>query len=185
MNRPPTTGDTTTMAAATLPAYHLTEQQVRLLEHIATESTARTIAADPELPWERADVDAAVKELLTVTGTRTAPQLVAWGTAHRIITNTAQPCTVLTAKSRLPRRLHRVLVGWVGGRTAPELAADFDVATTTVRSYGRDLRAWLVVRSQVQASIAAVLSGLVLLSDIDPSWPSEPLHHAVTQGQAA
>ncbi|MFJ7275496.1 hypothetical protein [Kitasatospora sp. NPDC098663] len=162
----------------TLPAHTLTGQQVRLLGHIATESTARTIAADPDLPWERAEVDAAVKELLAVTGTRTGPQLVAWGTAHRVITDTAQTCAALTADIRLPRRLHRVLVGWVGGRTAPELAAGFDVATTTVRSYGKDLRAWLGVRTQVQASIAAVLSGLVLLSDIDPSWPAEPLERA-------
>ncbi|MFF3006700.1 hypothetical protein ACFVTF_28305 [Kitasatospora sp. NPDC057940] len=167
------------------PAHTLTGQQVRLLGHIATESTARTIAADPELPWERAEVDAAVKDLLAATGTRTASQLVAWGTAHRIITDTSQPCAALTADIRLPQRLRGVLVGWVGGRTAPELAADVGIATTTVRSYGRDLRAWLGVRSQVQASIAAVLADLVLLSDIDPAWPAEPLHHAASCSQAA
>ncbi|MFJ9446413.1 hypothetical protein ACIRRH_31820 [Kitasatospora sp. NPDC101235] len=171
--------------AIALPAHTLTEQQVRLLSHIAVESTVRTIAADPELPWKPAEVDAAVKNLLMATGTRTASQLVAWGTAHRLITATAQPCAALCADIRLPRRLDRVLVGWVGGRTAPEIAADFDVTAATVRGYGKDLRAWLGVRTQIQASIAAVLAGLVLLSDIDPTWPAEPLHRAAPRGQAA
>ncbi|MFJ7279767.1 LuxR C-terminal-related transcriptional regulator [Kitasatospora sp. NPDC098663] len=170
---------------AVLAPHRLSGQQVRLLEHIAADATTRTIAADPELPWERTEVDAAVTALLSATGTRTASQLAAWATAYRIITDTAQPHTVLAPDIRLPRRLRRVLAGWVGGRTAPELAADIGIATTTVRSYGRDLRAWLGVRSQVQASIAAVLAGLVLLSDIDPAWPAEPLHHAASRSQAA
>ncbi|MFD4533579.1 hypothetical protein ACFWNL_21205 [Kitasatospora sp. NPDC058397] len=171
--------------ATALPAHALTEQQVRLLGHIGAESTVRTIAADPELPWARAEVDAAVKELLAVSGTRTESQLVAWGTAHRLITDTSQPCAALAAEIRLPLRLHRVLVGWVGGRTSPELATDFDVTPSTMRGYSRDLRSWLGVRSQVQASIAAVLAGLVQLRDVDPSWPAEPLHHAAACGQAA
>ncbi|GAA2971978.1 hypothetical protein GCM10010519_03890 [Streptomyces lactacystinicus] len=173
------------MTTTALPAHTLTGQQVRLLGHIAAESTVRTIAADPELPWGPGAVDVAVTELLAATSTRTAPQLVAWGAAHRLITDTAQPCAALCADIRLPRRLHGVLVGWVGGRTAPELAADSDVTAATVRGYGKDLRAWLGVRTQIQASIAAVLAGLVLLSDIDPTWPAEPLHHAEPRGQAA
>ncbi|MFF2747728.1 hypothetical protein ACFVVA_19515 [Kitasatospora sp. NPDC058048] len=173
------------MTATALPAHTLTGQQMHLLGHIAAESNLRTIAADPELTLERAEVDATVTELLTATGTRTAPQLVAWGTAHRLITDTAQPCVALCADIQLPRRLDLVLVGWVGGRTAPELAADFDVTAATVRGYGKDLRAWLGVRTQIQASIAAVLAGLVRLSDIDPTWPAEPLYHAAPRGQAA
>ncbi|MFE4514701.1 hypothetical protein ACFRMQ_10995 [Kitasatospora sp. NPDC056783] len=173
------------MTTTARPAHTLTGQQVRLLGQIAAESTIRTIAADPELPWGPSAVDAAVKELLTATGTRTAPQLVAWGAAYRLITDTAQPCAALCAGIRLPRRLDRVLVGWVGRRTAPEISADFDVTAATVCGYGRGLRAWLGVRTQIQASIAAVLASLVRLSDIDPAWPAEPLHHAEPRGQAA
>ncbi|MEU1287434.1 hypothetical protein [Kitasatospora sp. NPDC005856] len=38
--------------------------------------------------------------------------------------------------------------------------------------------------SQIQGSIAAVLAGLVLLSDIDPTWPAEPIQPFVPCGQA-
>ncbi|MFD0404710.1 hypothetical protein [Kitasatospora sp. NPDC127116] len=171
--------------ATAWPTHTLTEQQVRLLGHIATESTIRTIAADPELPWDNTEINPAIQNLIAVTNTRTAAQLAAWGTAHRIITATAEPCTALTTPICLPPRLYRVLVGWVGGRTALELTVDFDVTATTLRGYGRDLRAWLGVRTQVQASIAAVLAGLVYLSDIDPTWPAEPLRRTVPRGQAA
>ncbi|MFG2918316.1 hypothetical protein ACGF0D_36200 [Kitasatospora sp. NPDC048298] len=171
--------------AIALPAHTLTGQQVRLLSHIAAESTVRTIAADPELPWEPAEVDAAVKGLLMATGTRTACQLVAWGTAHRVITDTAQPCTALTTPICLPPHLYRILVGWVSGRTTPELTIDLDVTTATARGYGRDLRVRLGVHTQVQASIAAVLAGLVYLSDIDPTWPAGPLYRAAPRRQAA
>ncbi|MFJ6620051.1 hypothetical protein ACIQOW_21065 [Kitasatospora sp. NPDC091335] len=173
------------MATAALPAHSLTGQQVRLLRHLGAESTVRTITADPELSWERTEVDAAVKDLLTATGTRTASQLVAWGAAQRIITETSEPCTALAVSIQFPQRLRRVLVGWVGGSTAPELAADFGVTAATVRGYGRDLRAWLGVRTQIQGSIAAVLAGLVLLSDVDPTWPAEPLLRTEPRGQAA
>lgn len=76
-------------------------------------------------------------------------------------------------------------MGWVGGRTSAEITVDFDVTTATLRGYGRDLRARLGVQSQVQASIAAVLAGLVYLSDIDPSWPDEPLRRTMPRRQAA
>ncbi|MFJ2864965.1 hypothetical protein [Kitasatospora sp. NPDC087314] len=171
--------------ATALPAHALTEQQVRLLGHIAAESTVRTIVADPELPWERSEIDHAIQDLIAATGTCTASQLAAWGTARRIITATSEPCAALTTPICLPPRLYRVLVGWVGGRTTLELTVDFDVTAATLRGYGRDLRAWLGVRTQIQASIAAVLSGLVYLSDIDPTWPAEPLRHAAPRGRAA
>ncbi|MDH6709195.1 DNA-binding NarL/FixJ family response regulator [Kitasatospora sp. MAA19] len=172
--------------ATALPTHTLSEHQVRLLSHIAAGSQTRTIAADPKLGLENAEVDTAVASLLTATGTRTVLQLVAWGAAHSIVTDTAEPCAALATAIRLPPRLHRVLVGWVGGRITPELAADFGVTPATMRGYGRDLRAWLGVRSQVQASIAAVLAGMVLLSDIDPSWPTEPFRRTtLPRGQAA
>nr|BFD94011.1 hypothetical protein KitaXyl93_53710 [Kitasatospora sp. Xyl93] len=172
--------------ATTLPAHNLPERDIRLLVHIAAESQTRTIAADPALTLVPSEVDAAVRALFTATGTRTVLQLVAWGAAHGIVTGTTQPCTALTTAVQLPRRLQRVLVGWVGGRTAPELAADFGVSTGTMRGYGRDLRSWLGVRNQLQASIAGVLAGLVLLSDIDPTWPAEPVDRVTTPcGRAA
>ncbi|MET8630761.1 LuxR C-terminal-related transcriptional regulator [Kitasatospora sp. NPDC004669] len=168
--------------ATTLPAPNLPERDIWLLVHIAAESQTRTIAADPALALVPSEVDAAVRALFTATGTRTVLQLVAWGAAHGIVTGT----TALTTAVQLPRRHQQVLAGWVGGHTTPEIVADFGISTTTMRGYGRDLRSRLGVPNQVQASIAGVLGGLVLLNDIDPTWPAEPFARAIApRGHAA
>ncbi|MFJ7244544.1 hypothetical protein ACIQWA_07810 [Kitasatospora sp. NPDC098652] len=163
-----------------LPPHALSERETRLLGHLAAEAQPRTITVDPILALAPADVDEAVRALLSTTGTRTVPQLVAWGAAHSIVTG---PHTPPTTDFRLPGRLQRILQGWVGGRTAPELAADLDVTPHTVREYDRGLRVRLGVRTQIQASITAVLAGLVLLRDIKPDWPAEPFRHAAPAGK--
>ncbi|MBV6695677.1 LuxR C-terminal-related transcriptional regulator [Kitasatospora aureofaciens] len=169
----------------TLPAHNLSERDVRLLVHIAAESQTRTIAGDPALGLERAEIDTAVGALLKATGSRTMLQLVAWGAAHGLVTDTAEPCAALAAP-RLPPRLRQILTGWVGGRSTPELTADFGISPATMRGYIKDLNTRLGVHSQMQASIAGVLSGQVLLSSIDPSWPAEPFHRtAGSRGRAA
>ncbi|MFJ2778198.1 Mur ligase domain-containing protein [Kitasatospora sp. NPDC087315] len=166
------------LAAPTTPVPSLTGQDIALLVLVAAGAGHGTIAADPTLALERHQVGDAIRALLARTGTRTVLQLAAWATARRIITDSAEPCAALAVTPCLAPRPRQILRGWAGGRSTPELAADFGVTPATMRAYTRTLLSDLGVGSQAQASVVGVLAGLTLLSDIDPAWPSVPLDRA-------
>ncbi len=158
------------------PAPDLTRRQVLLLHRVANGESHAVIAADPALHLRPDEIGAAIDELLAVTGTRTVPHLAAWAAARRFVTDTAEPCAALAVNLRLVPRLHQLLRGWTGGQSSSEITAEFGVSYGTMHGYSSRLLGELGVRSQVQASVAGVLAGLTLLSDIDPTWPAEPLN---------
>ncbi len=80
----------------------------------------------------------------------------------------------MTTTPALPRRQRQLLRGGAGGKANADLAAEFGIASNTVRRYGKDV----LVGCASQAVVVGVLAGLVLLSDIDPAWPAEPLASA-------
>ncbi|MFI9327946.1 LuxR C-terminal-related transcriptional regulator [Kitasatospora sp. NPDC052868] len=161
------------MSVAPLPA--LAAAELRLIVLASAGASFEQIVADPETRLRLGDVRSAIEAVLVTTGTRTVLQLAGWATAQRIVTQPVHPSGALTAKPSLTPRLSQVLRGWAGGRSTPELTADFGISPTTMRSYTKTLLNTLNVDSQPQAVVVGVLAELVLLSDIDPAWPAEPL----------
>ncbi|MFB7474327.1 LuxR C-terminal-related transcriptional regulator [Kitasatospora sp. NPDC056184] len=161
------------MPTAPLPALAAAER--RLVVLASAGASFEQIAADPETRLRLDDVRSAIEAVLVTTGTRTVLQLAGWATAHRIVTQPVHPSGALTIKPSLAPRLSQILRGWAGGRSTPELTADFGISPTTMRTYTKTLLTTLNVDSQPQAIVVGVLAGLVLLSDIDPAWPAEPL----------
>ncbi|MGW2397169.1 helix-turn-helix transcriptional regulator [Kitasatospora sp. NPDC001664] len=157
----------------------------RLAELVAAGASHQQIAAETTLDLDAEDVRGAIEDLLAFTGTRTVLHLAAWATARRIVTTTVHPCAALVVRPQLAPRLLTILRGWSGGRSTPELTADSGVSPGTMRTYCHTLLTRLGVDNQPQACVAGVLSGVVLLSDIDPAWPSEALAAAPTSGGPA
>ncbi|MEV4558380.1 hypothetical protein AB0K51_15510 [Kitasatospora sp. NPDC049285] len=169
------------MPSDPLPA--LTASERRLIVLVAAGASNQQIAADPETRLRIDDVRSAIETVLVTTGTRTTLQLAAWAVAHRIVTQPVHPSGALSIKPTLsPRRL-QILRGWSGGRSTPELTADFGISLPTMRGYCKELLSELNTDSQSQAVVVGVLAQLVLLSDIKPTWPAEPL--ALPLGGAA
>ncbi|MQS14712.1 hypothetical protein F7Q99_21205 [Streptomyces kaniharaensis] len=168
------------------PMPELTGQDTALLILVAAGASHDTIARDATLALKPHEVGDAIEALLAKTCTRTVLHLAAWATAYRIVTDTAEPCAALAIAPRLTPRLLQILRGWAGGRSTPELTADFGLSPTTMRTYTKTLLSELGVHSQVQASVTGVLTGLTLLSDIDSAWPARPLRRtAQPSGLAA
>ncbi|MFD9687275.1 LuxR C-terminal-related transcriptional regulator [Kitasatospora sp. NPDC059088] len=161
------------MAIGPLPA--LTTSELRLIVLIAAGASHDQIAADPDTKLQPDDVRRAIEALLVTTGTRTVLHLAAWATAHRIVTQPVHPSGALTIKPQLAPRLTQILRGWAGGRSTPELTADFGIAPSTMRTYYKTLLSQLNVDSQPQAVVVGVLAQLVWLNSIDPAWPAGPL----------
>ncbi|WP_404868478.1 hypothetical protein ACI1MP_10440 [Kitasatospora griseola] len=157
------------------PIPELTDAQRRLIVLVAGGATFTQIAADPATWLQPAGVRDAIDAVLAATGTRTPAHLAAWATARRFVTEPVRPCGALVAAPALARRHQQVLRGWAGGMTDHDLVADFGVAWTTVRSYGKAVFAGLGVGCASQAVVVGVLAGLVLLSDIDSDWPAQAL----------
>ncbi|MEV0530868.1 hypothetical protein [Kitasatospora sp. NPDC050463] len=170
------------MTAGPLP--ELSEAERQLITLVAQGNSASQIAAAPGSSKDTEAAREAIQALFAKTGTRTVPHLAAWAAAHRIVTEPVRPTGALSVKPQLPPRLAQILRGWSGGRTTPELTADFGISPATMRSYIKTLFTYLGVDSQPQAGVVGVLAGLVRLSDIDPSWPAEPLASAVGSGAA-
>ncbi len=160
------------------PMPELTDQDTALLILVATGASHHTIIRAATLALRPHEVGDAIESLLAKTRTRTVLHLAAWATAHRIVTDTAEPCAALAITPQLTPRLLQVLRGWAAGRSTPELTADFGISPMTMRTYTKTLLSELGVRSQIQASVVGVLTGLTLLSDIDPAWPAHPLIRA-------
>ncbi|MEU9044462.1 MULTISPECIES: LuxR C-terminal-related transcriptional regulator [unclassified Kitasatospora] len=171
------------MSADPLPALAAAERRLIILA--AAGASFEQIAADPETRLAPDGVRSAIEAVLVTTGTRTVLQLAGWATAHRIVTQPVHPSGALTVKPSLAPRLSQVLRGWARGRSTPELTADFGISSTTMRSYTKTLLSTLNVDSQPQAVVVGVLAELVLLSDIDPAWPAEPLARTAETGSAA
>ncbi|MFJ8628160.1 LuxR C-terminal-related transcriptional regulator [Kitasatospora sp. NPDC093550] len=171
------------MPTAPLPALAAAER--RLIVLAAAGASFEQIAADPETRLRLDDVRSATEAVLVTTGTRTLLHLAGWATAHRIVTQPVHPSGALTIKPSLAPRLSQILRGWAGGRSTPELTADFGISPTTMRTYTKTLLTALNVDSQPQAVVVGVLAGLVLLSDIDPTWPAEPLARTAETKSAA
>ncbi len=171
------------MPADPLPALAAAER--RLIVLTSAGASFEQIAADPETRLRLGDVRSAIEAVLVTTGNRTVPQLAGWATAHRIVTQPVHPSGALTIKPSLAPRLSQVLRGWAGGRSTPELTADFGISSTTMRSYTKTLLSTLNVDSDTQAVVVGVLAELVLLSDIDPAWPAEPLARTAGTRSAA
>ncbi|MCG6499233.1 LuxR C-terminal-related transcriptional regulator [Kitasatospora sp. A2-31] len=171
------------MLTAPLPA--LAAAELRLIVLAAAGASFEQIAADPETRLRLDDVRSAIEAVLVTTGTRTLLQLAAWATAHRIVTQPVHPSGALAIKPSLAPRLSQILRGWAGGRSTPELTADFGISPTTMRTYTKTLLTTLNVDSPPQAVVVGVLAELVLLSDIDPTWPAEPLARTAGTKSAA
>ncbi|WP_033825801.1 MULTISPECIES: LuxR C-terminal-related transcriptional regulator [unclassified Kitasatospora] len=171
------------MPTEPLPALAAAER--RLIVLASAGATFEQIAADPETRLRLGDVRSAIEAVLVTSGTRTVLQLAGWATAHRIVTEPVHPSGALTIKPSLAPRLSQVLRGWAGGRSTPELTADFGISSTTMRSYTKTLLSTLNVDSDTQAVVVGVLAELVLLSDIDPAWPAEPLARTAGTRSAA
>ncbi|MGW3073869.1 helix-turn-helix transcriptional regulator [Kitasatospora sp. NPDC001132] len=161
------------MAIGPLPA--LTASERRLIVLVAAGASHDQIAADPDTKLQRDDVRSAIEAVLVTTGTRTVLHLAAWAAAHRIVTQPVHPSGALTINPQLAPRLLQILRGWAGGRSTPELTADFGIAPSTMRTYSKSLLSQLNVDSQPQAVVVGVLAQLVWLNCIDPAWPAGPL----------
>ncbi|WP_035862520.1 helix-turn-helix transcriptional regulator [Kitasatospora cheerisanensis] len=153
----------------------LTAAQRRLTVLVTGGANSRQIAAEPEIRLRPEGVRDAIDTVLAATGTRTPAHLAAWATARRIVTRPVHPTGALITTPALPRRQRQLLRGWAGGKVNAELAAEMGIASTTVRSYGKAVLAGLGVGCAPQAAVVGVLTGLVLLSHINPAWPAEPL----------
>ncbi|WP_327073895.1 LuxR C-terminal-related transcriptional regulator [Kitasatospora purpeofusca] len=171
------------MPADPVPALAAAER--RLIVLASAGASFEQIAADPETRLRLGDVRSAIEAVLVTTGNRTVPQLAGWATAHRIVTQTVHPSGALTIKPSLAPRLSQVLRGWAGGRSTPELTADFGISSTTMRSYTKTLLSTLNVDSDTQAVVVGVLAKLLLLSDVNLSWPAEPLARTAGTRSAA
>ncbi|MFJ9947697.1 hypothetical protein [Kitasatospora sp. NPDC091207] len=168
-----------------LPLPALTSHEALLVALIVAGTDHGRIGADPEAGLFGADVGAAIAALLVKTGCRTVQQLAAWSGApsdrhrhRRALRRARGAAPAHQAPAADPRRL-------AVGRSIPELTADFGIAPTTMRTYIKTLLSQLGVGSQVQASLVGVLSGLTVLSAIDPSWPAEPLRRAAASNPLA
>ncbi|MFB8201921.1 hypothetical protein [Kitasatospora purpeofusca] len=153
----------------------LTTAEVRLITLAAAGASHEQIAADPETRLQTSDVRGAIEAVLVTTGTRTVLQLAGWATARQLVTRPVHPSGALVTTPKLPPRLLQILRGWAGGRSTPELTDGFGIAPTTMRTYTKDLLSRLDADSPPQAVVVGVLARLVLLHDIDPAWPPEPL----------
>ncbi|MFD7645690.1 LuxR C-terminal-related transcriptional regulator [Kitasatospora sp. NPDC059795] len=161
------------------PSPELTDAQRRLIVLVANGASLKQIAAEPEIRLRPDGAHGAIGAVLAATGTHTLAHLAAWATAQRIVTRPTRPTEALTTTPTLTRRHQQVLSGWAGGMTDEKLAAELGIAQSTVRSYGKTVLATLGVRRTPQAVVVGVLTGLVLLSDINPAWPAKPLTAAV------
>ncbi len=171
------------MTADPIPA--LTAAERRLITRVADGASLDQIAADPETRLRTGDVRSAISAVLVTTGTRTTCHLAAWATAQRIVTQPVHPSGALTVTPSLSPRRRQILRGWAGGKTSPDLITEFGISPTTMRTYCKTLLAELNVSCSVQAVVVGVLARLVLLSDIDPAWPAEPIAQATGARSAA
>ncbi|MEV7121147.1 helix-turn-helix transcriptional regulator [Kitasatospora griseola] len=157
------------------PISELSTAQRQLIALVTGGATFAQIAAHPENRLQPDSVRSAIDAVLAITGTRTPAHLAAWATARRLVTEPVRPSGALIVTPALPPRRQQVLCGWAGGKSNEELAHELGITRSTVRGYGKALIADLDVGCARQAVVVGVLSGLVLLRDVDPSWPAKPL----------